>query len=188
MNKIVHVKNDINIQTEYIEPEAVTNSLTLLKLKDGNGKKPTSVWYNSKLGKLFIKFIKSKDAYVLSGNTENIIIRGSEEGSRLIVQNGKNVQFISEGGNNKILFENCNNTKAYGGKGNDYFAYMGGKNNTNYNMNFKKHTVKNIEIKFRLFSPTTWLGGYSQNLKSYYLKDGENKTDNTDNNNKSNNG
>ena len=188
MDKIIHIKNDINIQLEYIEPEAVTNSFTILKLQDGNNGKPTSIRYNAKLGKLFIKYIKSKDAYILSGNTENIIIRGSEEGSRLIIKNGKNVQFISEGGSNTILFDNCCNTKAYGGNGNDYFAYIGGKNNTNYNMNLKKHTVNNIKTTFKLFSPSTWFGGYSQNLKSYYLKDGENKTGNTDNSNKSNNG
>lgn len=187
--KLIRKRNNVNIQnsTNNSNPQEVPKNFRQEKLKDGRGGTPTSIWYNPDNGDVNVEYDKSTGHYSISGNTNGIIIKGTESRSKLVIKDGEKVQFTS-GGGNSIFFDNCTNTKAYGGKGNDYFAYMGGKNNTNYNMNFKKHTVKNTEIKFRLFSPTTWFGGYSQNLKSYYLKDGENKTDNTDNNNKSNNG
>lgn len=171
--KLIQKRNNVNIQnsTNNSNPQEVPKNFKQEKLKDGRGGTPTSIWYNPDNGDVNVEYDKSTGHYSISGNTNGIIIKGAENGSKLVIKDGEKVQFTSGGGNNSIFFDNCTNTKAYGGKGNDNYTYIGGEDNTNYNMNVTNDTVINRQTDFKLFSPSTWAAGYSEGLKTY-ISDG----------------
>lgn len=165
--KLIQTKNEINLSSNIFKPKEAPKNYVNKKLNDGKKGSPTSIWYNPQNGKINVDYDKATGVYTLSGNTDSIFINGAENGSKLIVKDGKNVQFNSKGGKNNLVFDNCMGTKAYGNRGIDNFTYIDGRDNINYNMNIKEDTVINKSQSFELFSPNTWFSSRSENLKTY---------------------
>lgn len=160
---ITGMRQLINIQTSDMQAKEIPDNYSEMKLNDGKGGHPTSIFYNPGNGAPTVSCDKN-DMCTIKGNTDGLMIQAGDNGSSLKIENGKNVQFESYGGTNNVTFENCSNTSAFGsGKSVDNFTYVDGKDNTNWNMDKQKDTVLNEK--------SGWFGGYSENL-STHINDG----------------
>ena len=154
LNKTVLPQTQGEIAPKNI-PQAPENYKEL-QLNDGNGKNPTSIFYNPNNKAPEVNCDKN-NMCTIKGNTDGLFIEAADNGSNLKIENGNNVQFTSYGGTNNIIFENCNNTKAYGSSSAvDNFTYIDGNKNDNYNMSQKDDSLINEKSGF--------FSGYSKDL------------------------